>query len=124
MSEAAAGSLRAQVGALVRTHRLQSGLSQAELAEKAHLSTEFISRIERGGTSPSLDSLASLSTALKVPVSAFFFDPGDQKRAANSDLLHRMLVRLSSLDREELAWAEKLLSVALSRKPRRRAGNA
>src|SRR5438132_1091009 len=46
------------LGALVRTHRLAAGLSQEELAERAHLSWRTISDIERGiTTAPYRDTL-------------------------------------------------------------------
>ncbi len=52
----------------VRTKRRLAGLSQEKLAEKADLSTVFISRIERGKESPSVDNLAKISRALGVRV--------------------------------------------------------
>jgi transcriptional regulator with XRE-family HTH domain len=48
----------------VRSKRKQVGLSQERLAEKADLSTVFISRIERGKESPSVDNLVRIAKAL------------------------------------------------------------
>ena len=52
----------------VRAKRKKAGLSQERLAEKADLSTVFISRIERGVESPSLDNLVRIGKALRVRV--------------------------------------------------------
>ncbi len=51
--------------------------SQAQLSEKAKLSTEFISRIERGAGAASLKSLEKIAKALGVKMGAFFDDPED-----------------------------------------------
>jgi transcriptional regulator with XRE-family HTH domain len=52
----------------VRTLRQNSGFSQEKLAERSGLSTVFISRIERGKESPSVDSMVRIAKALGVHV--------------------------------------------------------
>lgn len=59
---------RRLLGEAVRTTRKEAGFSQEKLAEKAGLSTVFISRIERGVESPSVDNLVKIAKALKVQV--------------------------------------------------------
>jgi transcriptional regulator with XRE-family HTH domain len=59
---------RRLLGEAVRTTRKEAGFSQEKLAEKAGLSTVFISRIERGVESPSVDNLAKIAKALGVRV--------------------------------------------------------
>jgi transcriptional regulator with XRE-family HTH domain len=56
------------LGETVRAKRKEAGFSQEELAEKADLSTVFISRIERGVESPSVDNLVKIAKALSVRV--------------------------------------------------------
>jgi transcriptional regulator with XRE-family HTH domain len=56
------------LGEAVRTKRHDAGFSQEKLAEKSDLSTVFISRIERGKESPTVDSLSKIAHALKVHV--------------------------------------------------------
>jgi transcriptional regulator with XRE-family HTH domain len=55
-------------GETIRAKRKESGLSQEKLAETAGLSTVFISRLERGIESPSLDSIVKIAKALKLRV--------------------------------------------------------
>jgi transcriptional regulator with XRE-family HTH domain len=54
------------LGEAVRAKRKEAGFSQEKLAEKSDLSTVFISRIEQGVESPSLDNLAKIAKALGV----------------------------------------------------------
>lgn len=54
------------LGEAVRATRKLAGFSQEKLAEKADLSAVFISRIERGVESPSVDNLVKIAKALRV----------------------------------------------------------
>jgi tetratricopeptide (TPR) repeat protein/transcriptional regulator with XRE-family HTH domain len=55
------------IGALLRRHRLAAGLTQDELAERAHLSVRGIADIERGVTrAPRRDTVALLAEALHL----------------------------------------------------------
>ena len=65
------------VGPRIRELRTKKGLSLRALAELSKLSTNAISLIERGGNSPTVSSLHSLASALKVPITAFFEQQGD-----------------------------------------------
>jgi transcriptional regulator with XRE-family HTH domain len=59
----------------LRELREQAGLSQKELADKANLTTDGISRLERGDRSPSWETAVTLAEALGVEVSAFLQEP-------------------------------------------------
>jgi len=59
---------RRLLGETVRAERHKAEFSQEKLAEKAGLSTVFISRIERGRESPSVDSLVKIAKALGIQV--------------------------------------------------------
>lgn len=56
----------------VREERGRLGRSLHEVAERSGLSPAMISKIEHGQTSPSLRTLARLSDALEIPVTALF----------------------------------------------------
>src|ERR671938_4578 len=57
-------------GALLRAYRVAAGLSQEELAERAHLSQRTISDLERGVTmAPYRDTVAQLADALELAAS-------------------------------------------------------
>ena len=52
-----------RAGRLLRDARRQAGLSQRQLAQRADTAQSAIARIERGQTSPSLDTLTRLLDA-------------------------------------------------------------
>jgi transcriptional regulator with XRE-family HTH domain len=65
-------ALGAVIAERVREFRLHLGLTVGQLAELTSLSKGMLSKIENAQASPSLATLARLSGALKVPVTAFF----------------------------------------------------
>ncbi len=60
------------VGGRLRELRQERDLSMRALARLSGLSTNALSMIERGRTSPSVSTLYKLSEALEVPITAFF----------------------------------------------------
>jgi transcriptional regulator with XRE-family HTH domain len=66
------------IGQQVRRIREQHGLSLRALSEKAYLSSNAISLIERGENSPTISSLQRLANALEVPITAFFEEEVEQ----------------------------------------------
>jgi transcriptional regulator with XRE-family HTH domain len=60
------------VGARVRAIRNERGLTQAQLAERTHLSLNMIGYVERGIKFPSANTFAKLSKALKVTPDKLF----------------------------------------------------
>lgn len=52
----------------IRTKQKEDEFSQTKLVEKANLSTVFISRIERGVESPTVDNLVKIAKALGICV--------------------------------------------------------
>jgi transcriptional regulator with XRE-family HTH domain len=56
----------------IKLYRLHHELSQADLAEKANVSVNFISDLERGTRWPRADTIARISQALSVPASDLF----------------------------------------------------
>lgn len=65
-------SLALAIATHVREFRRQQGLTVMELAERCELSKGMLSKIENAQAAPSLGTLARLSEALSVPVTAFF----------------------------------------------------
>ncbi|WP_244614904.1 helix-turn-helix domain-containing protein [Pukyongiella litopenaei] len=65
-------AIEAQVGRALHRLRQERGLTAAQLAGAAGLSTAMISRIENGHVSPSLGTLQALADALEVSVMALF----------------------------------------------------
>jgi transcriptional regulator with XRE-family HTH domain len=64
--------LRRAFGARVRALRDERGLSQEALAEKGKFHWTYVSEIERGKRSPSLDVIGRFARALDVTPSELF----------------------------------------------------
>jgi len=60
------------VGHCLRELRTRRGLSLRSLAEQSSLNVNTLSLIENSKTSPSVSTLQQLSSALNVPITAFF----------------------------------------------------
>lgn len=71
-SPSADRDLERALGSQIRSVRRQHDLSIADLASSAGISTGMLSKIENGGTSPSLATLQAISAALQVPLSSLF----------------------------------------------------
>jgi len=56
----------AQVGRTLRKLRKEKGLSQADLADRADLSREYVNKIEAGRYDPPLSTINALAKALRV----------------------------------------------------------
>jgi transcriptional regulator with XRE-family HTH domain len=65
-------TLEQAIGLQIRHHRKLMGLTVAELAGAASVSTGMLSKIENGQISPSLTTLQTLASALNVPISLLF----------------------------------------------------
>lgn len=65
-------ALSIDVGTRLRELRQERGKSMRALARMSGLSTNALSMIERGRTSPSVSTLYKISEALEIPITAFF----------------------------------------------------
>ena len=65
-----------QFGATVRRLRLAAGLTQEQLGERCKMDLSAVSRLERGGRNPRLDTMVRLAEALGVPPAALLQDIG------------------------------------------------
>jgi transcriptional regulator with XRE-family HTH domain len=59
----------------LKQKRCELGITQAKLAEKADVSTQYIAMIEIGRKFPSLEMLERLAIALKIDILDFFSPP-------------------------------------------------
>lgn len=62
------------IGQKIRKRRADFGYSLRDLAKKTNLTASFLSQIERGMISPSLNSLRKIAEALEVPLLFFLSD--------------------------------------------------
>lgn len=68
----ASRTLEQSIGSQIRHYRKELGLTVAELASAAELSTGMLSKIENGQISPSLTTLQLVAKVLNLPLTALF----------------------------------------------------
>lgn len=61
-----------KIGKKLREIRLEKGLTQVELAEKADMNTNYYAKIERGEVGPSPEAYEKIAKALKVTAADIF----------------------------------------------------
>ena len=64
--------LTKRVGVALRSHREKMAVKQGDIASKASISISMLSQIERGVTSPSIETLGRVCSALGVSMSQMF----------------------------------------------------
>ena len=70
--------LAKKIGSQLKAIRLEAGLTLKKLADETGVSSALISRIEHGKIMPSIPTLQTIATSLKVEIEHFFKDE-DQK---------------------------------------------
>ncbi len=120
-------ALAEQVGLKIKELRERRGMTQSSLAEAAELTSDEVSRIERGVREPRFGTLERLAAALHVAASELF--TGTSRGYATHDLRPSYEVRGSSdgLSPEAARVAEqcaravsRILSTYLRSRPARR----
>ncbi len=100
--------LRKKIGEKLQRLRNQSLLTQTELGEKAGISLEAISKIERFQTSPNIDTLARLCIALNVSITSFFIFDQIPDSSFKSKL-ETLVLLLERKDVETITFIESIL---------------
>ena len=106
-----------------RIKQLRKGLklTQAQLADKAGLSTNFIALLENGKRSASVDTLFRISQVLKVELKDLFDFPDKKTKSQLAmDDLNEVLKPRSAEDIEAVTEIAEVVLKRLSSKPRRR----
>lgn len=81
-----------EIGFRVKQARINANLTQESLAEKASVSSSFISRLENGKILPSIDRLYMLSDILNVGLQDllcdFFQEPDNDSSSITNQINH------------------------------------
>jgi len=65
-------TLMKNLGMKIKLERTKRGFSQEKLAELSHLSLVTIGTIERGQSSPAVDTIEAIADALQIPLPEMF----------------------------------------------------
>ena len=104
--------LLVKIGKKVRHERLRLGWTQEELAEKLDMSASFVSQIERGVRSVSIETLECLGQVLGVDSANLLQKDHSAKHSHAQDITHRMqslLLGYTPREQEVVYQAIKLM---------------
>ncbi len=105
-------------GKRLRELRLERGLSQATLAERAEVTPEYVSRIERGQVGPSMEVTGRLAQALNLEVQALFESSAGPRSA--DPAVARLLDLATNGTKEQRQLILRLAETVVRYRPRRR----
>lgn len=77
----------------LKLFRVAAGLRQRELAEQLHVTSNFVSMVERGKREPTLKYLQSFAGVVEIPVSVLLWEPHDpnaERKREEQDLHARV----------------------------------
>ena len=89
------------LGARIKSLRLERGLQQRQLAEKANLAPSMVSQIESGRLTPSLNTLRKIAEALGVAIATLF----DGQAAGRIQVSRRRDYPVVSFDGSTEQWS-------------------
>ncbi len=88
------------IGKKIKTYRQQRNLRQEDLAELTDLSPNFISMVERGEKTLSMDSFVRIANVLHVSADMLLADVLETGYEIKSSMLTERLEKLSKKDRD------------------------
>ena len=104
--------LKEVFGSNIRQYRKSLKITQEEFAAKTDLSVDMISRVERGVTGPSFNTIDRMAEILEVPVIALFSSGTlTLPKGERGEILQRINLSLSKMNEGELAKAASMLQV-------------
>ena len=98
------------IGSRIKELRKKKGLSQEELSEKAEITPNYLSRIERGTENPTLDMFIGLANALDVEMWEIFDFRHRSSRKDLKSILNKITVEA---DENQLMLAVKILRAVM-----------
>lgn len=107
--------LRTRFGTLVAAHRKRMKWTQAELAEKAALSVDMISRIEAGATGARFPTIEKLADAMNIAPAELFTDELPDGALQRTKLTN-ITSRLAKLSDADLDWISGVIWAAMDRR--------
>jgi len=100
-------TLSKQIGERLRALRINAGLTQERLAERADLHTTYIGQLERGEKNATIESICKLARALQVaPAQIFAHLPGGAGSPSPAEEIYQLVQECTP--REQKALLELL----------------
>lgn len=90
------------IGKRIQEARVAHNITQAQLAEMVNLSSKYLSNIECGAKSPSLESLIEIANALQIDANSLLVDVLDVAPAIISSKYAERLTNLPEIRQQRL----------------------
>lgn len=101
-----------KLGRRIRTLRVESGLSQEQLAEQAGLSSKYLGEVERGIGNISVEKLSRIAVTLAISTKDLLDTEHEKK---TEDLIKEIICLLPALNRKELQGVYRLTLILAGR---------
>ena len=96
---------KSAIGKIIQKLRKDKNLTQEELAEKIDLSTNYLSKVERGLSVLNAEAFLKMADILKFSLEDFGINTNSKLDASKNELINKIL---SSSDKEIKAYSELL----------------
>lgn len=112
------GTVAVNIGATIRTYRLQKGMSQGDIEKRTGLLRCYLSRVENGHTVPSLETLQKIAGAMDIQLAQFFADETVSREMSGLRLSEDEIRFLTQIQRyaAKLSENDRKLLLAMIRK--------
>jgi len=113
-----ASTIATNIGATIRTYRLQKGMSQGDIEKRTGLLRCYLSRVENGHTVPSLETLQKIAYAMDLQLAQFFSDEAVSREMSTLRLSEDEIRFLTQIQRyaSRLSENDRKLLLAMVRK--------
>jgi len=99
------------IGSRIKSLRMESGLSQEQLALKSDITTVYLGQIERNEKNPTVKLVERIANALGLSLSELFSD--NDRVAEHDKLLNSIIFELKDLSDDEKGEMLKLIRQVL-----------
>ena len=103
-------AIQRKIGSRIQKLRKQKGYTQQSFSEAIGISNNYLSQLERGGSSPRMDKLVAIMNTLGCSADDIFCDVTDCGYVAKSTWLTQKIEKLSAQDRERILKIVEALS--------------
>lgn len=100
------------IGERLRNYRLQAGLSQDQLAERAGMHPTYIGQVERGEKNATLVSVEKIANALNLPLQKLFENISAEGKASEVPAECYRLIQSQSVKKQEQLF--ELLKIVIT----------
>jgi transcriptional regulator with XRE-family HTH domain len=100
--------LKLTISQRIRENRKAAGLTQEELSDKIDIAPQYLSRLETGHRSPSLNIIVALAEVLNTTPSALLAEP-QQGTDTQVERIDRIIAMFRMLPEEDAAFLESEL---------------